>query len=172
MDKRDSNIYEYFGDVDNLNDREAYNFYKKNRKKPCKAINDFQKFQRAVARMFIIISEHVVKEEEGVYIPKIGYFTNIPVSTNRVYNSLLKKKKYYKVHFFPDCELYPWTMDKTSFTEINVRVNAKRTKYKSLFNLTEAYRLSSDASIKLHNSRVDSEEYNYNPKFTYINELT
>lgn len=170
MDKSDNKIRYYFENIEQVNTREAYEFFKENRNKPIKAIDDFQKFKRGVQRIFMLIADNIVKEEEGVYIPRLGYFTNIPLAEDRLKTSLLMKKIRYGLMFFPDCEIYPWTMDKTAFFKVTSEMNMTRNKYKTLFSLTETHRLFADSARKLYNTR--EKNYNYNPKFNYIDELT
>lgn len=173
MDKRDNNIREYFGEITSLLDREAYDYYRKNRRRPSKAIDDYQKYHRAVARLFMIIADGIAEEEEGVYVPRLGYFTNIPKGKKRKRNSLTLKTTNYKVCFFPDYETYPLSMDGTGFVELMLKVNKSGIKYKSLFNLTYSYRLSNDEAKKRKDSRTSADQqYDYNQKFAYIDELT
>jgi len=116
-----------------LTDRKAYDFFKKNRKRKCKGINQYNLFVKAVSGIFYEIKRQLVNSEGGVYIEGVGYFCNIlskpKVRKIRSPKKLadFKKDHYYFPVFFPIDRFKMWSMDYTfSFhTEKAIRWNKR-----------------------------------------------
>lgn len=173
MGKKDSKILRYFKyDVKTINDREAYEFYKQNRRRKSSALDEYHKFKHMVGRVFLEVINGVKEEEDGVYLPLIGYFCGVKTKTARKKNSLFLKNDVYKINLFPSEFLQDWTMDYTGRLKLNNYLNHSGKKYKPNFKMIESYQhYYSESMIRFWaNSKID-EDVTYNPKIKLIDEL-
>lgn len=108
-----------FLDYKDLSSREAYEYYKNNRKYVSKTIDQYNYFKKAVEGLTKVIKECFLENEEGVCIRDLGYLgmvkTKEKVKTrNPLTTSLLKKhnKRYiYKPILFTDVMYENWHME-------------------------------------------------------------
>lgn len=174
MESKDNDILKYFNyDVVKLTDREAYEYYKKHRNFKGLSLDSYNKFTRMVGRIFKEIIKGIKEDEEGIYVSRIGYFCTIKKRTKRKNGSLLLKNDIYKVHFFPDKGLEKLTMEDTENYVLSMFINNNKLNYKPNFKLAEAFLHANAEARTRHWGRVDyTEEINYKPKTTIIDELT
>ena len=153
-----------------LTGRDVYDFYRQNRKKMAKGIDQYNYFVKAVDGIFMVIKEMMLQSEGGVHIAGLGYFCNLknPREFSRkvkVKNSLIKKKKnYYSYHplFIPDPEMKMWSMDYTFKESYITELQNSKLEYKLHFNLVNSIRNAEEFAIKKKNHRKVRGEYNYN----------
>lgn len=171
---KDSNILKYFkNDVVKLNDKDAYEFYKKHRKYSCFGIDEYIKFKSIVGKIFLEIARAIKEEEDGVYIPYLGYFCGVKKRVRRKNNSLLLKKEVANAFFFPDEPIAKWNMQYTIKDRITQDISTSNIKYKPNFKLVESYmHHKADANLRLGYHAHAEDDINYNPKLRIINELT
>lgn len=89
-------------------DREVYDYYRENRIKVAKGINDYNLYKKAVSGLMLVIRDMFLDSDGGVYIDNFGYLCFImsgKKGANRLVKSrLLRKKKVplYTPWFFKD----------------------------------------------------------------------
>jgi hypothetical protein len=122
-------------DFISLKDREFYDYYKKNRKKTCKSIYQYNDFKKSVGSLMSSLRYLIQEKEGGVYIQNLGYFTvfKTPVKTKKVnifdssLKGLLKQYRWYP-YFFGDMDnntFIPWSMSKTFLPLLNSQIQSK-----------------------------------------------
>lgn len=106
------------GTLTSTNDREAYNFFRENRKFTTKTIQEKQDFSTALSKIYTKVAEAVIEREKGVFAPtffyivgfiyperykklKMGKETNFLFDTNRrvytiLFDNLIKGDIIYK----------------------------------------------------------------------------
>ena len=93
-------------DKKNLVDREMYDYYRANRRKVAKGIDQYKLWVKAVHGLMIVLKELVAENENGVYLEGFGYLhiDSSKKMTKRI--SLLRKKTVdiKKVNFIFDSE--------------------------------------------------------------------
>ena len=122
-------------------DREVYEFYRENRKKVAKGINDFNLFKKAVGGYFSLVKQVMEESEGGVYLNNIGYFCYVistkkkkPTRSNITSIILRNTKRYiYFPFIFTDFGDF-------SFREAPQLYPAYKKKYKLYFDLIEINR--------------------------------
>ncbi len=98
-----------FQKICSLLDREAYDFYRTNRKEVAQGLNDFNLYKKAVSGLFMLMNRMIEESEGGVYIDNLGYFCYVvyPQKSKffKNYKSVILRNKRYYVYqksFFPD----------------------------------------------------------------------
>lgn len=174
MELKDNDLLTYFNnDILNLTDRDAYEYYKKHRRKKSKGIDEYGKYKRLVGRVFKEIRKGLREDSEGVYINRIGYFCPVKVRSIKKKNSLLLKRDIYKLFFFPDEHFKNLTIEDAYNSTINFELNSTKLKYKPNFKLVESYlHYSEESSLRYAYKMKYDEDFNYKPKTTIIDELT
>lgn len=153
MESKDSR--EYFMKYLDLTTREAYDYYRKNRKKPSETIDQYNYFVKAVKGIFWVIKELMLESEGGIYIDGLGYFCNLQngdrmVDINRMYKTVslvnrYQRKKRYLPYFQPYSNFEGWTMDGTFSKELRRKLNNRKHQYKVHFDIGQAYSISKHA---------------------------
>lgn len=109
-----------FLDYKDLSSRECYEYYKSNRSKVSKTIDQYNYFKKAVEGLFLTLRQLLLNNTEGVCIRDFGYLCNIRTKEKRKVlvlvhiDSILKRKRrsyIYNPYYFPDNMYEEWTMD-------------------------------------------------------------
>jgi len=109
-------------ELDILVNREFYDFYRENRKKCAKGINQYMLFDKAVKGLLMEFKKMITTTDTGVHIKDIGYFCNVKANRKkRKYkekNPLLKFKKYYlyDMWWYPEDRYMDWHLDFEAYT--------------------------------------------------------
>lgn len=125
-----------FLDYKDISSREAYDFYKKNRKTISKTIDQYNYFRKAVEGIIITLTELFLENEQGVCIKDLGYFCMIRTKNKkRIKNpsstSILKKytRRYvYKPYMFSDIMYDNWTMEHTFSKQLHIKLKQNTNK--------------------------------------------
>lgn len=126
-----------------LVDREVYEYYRENRRRQSKTIDQYNYFIKAVEGLFIVISRMIAESEAGVYIEGFGYFCCIKNIRKTKPKSLTLRSKYkisYTPFFFPDKEFQHWRMDGTFKDRLKGRVRNSKIEHRVYFDVCESYR--------------------------------
>lgn len=158
-----------FPNYETLTSRKAYDFYRKNRKRCPKGINEFNLYKKAIEGLFTVIKDMMVESEGGVYIDGFGYLCMIAhpnewKERNTKGKSLfqrLKKHQYYFPYFVPDYELREWTLSDAFEDKLIRKANAQDIEYKLHFDIVETIRIANDYSKKSVNHRKHKGEFDY-----------
>jgi len=132
--------------------RDAYDYYRKNRKKVAKGIDQYNYFVKAINGIFETAKKMLIESKGGIYIEGFGYFCNIlmPYKIKRkrkVQNSLIKRVRIsdkYEPFFEPDVEFSGWCMDYAFLRKQKEDVIASKVKYKIHFDLMLPMRVMAD----------------------------
>ena len=140
--------------LNQLIDREAYEFYKENRKKCAAGLNDFNLYKKAIGGIFSLIKTMIEESQGGLHIDGLGYFCMLEVAPKKRRNpkSLMQrfqKIRRFKLHFEPDFELKDWTISGTQ----TPKVRSKRDDYKVHFDLVKSVRLNKHEANRERNHR-------------------
>lgn len=135
--------YEPFGKFGELTTREAYDYYRKNRRYISKTVDQYNYFVKAVNGLFETLSAMIVESEGGVYIEGFGYFCVIKRKNKRQRRAkslLLRKVRIdsYYPYFFPEGVFQEWTMDRTFHANFRDNIWAQKNKWKIHFDLCHA----------------------------------
>lgn len=142
-----------FLDYKDISSREAYDFYKKNRKTISKTIDQYNYFKKAVEGVIRTLIDLFLENEEGVCIRDLGYFCMVKTKNkkkikNPSSTSILKKyiKRYvYKPYMFPDVMYENWSMEYGFSKNINVKIKRNSTKnYKMHKVICDSIMISED----------------------------
>lgn len=126
-----------------LIDREVYDYYRENRRRQSKTIDQYNYFVKAVEGLFRVISEMIAQSEGGVYIEGLGYFCCIKkVVKNRSESLTLRgrKKISYVPFFFPDKAFEDWRMEGTFKFFLKNKIKEAKVKHNIYFDVCESYR--------------------------------
>jgi hypothetical protein len=84
-----------------------YDYYRNNRKKVAKEIDQYKLWVKAVNGLLCCLKEMVIENENGVYIEGFGYIFAEEVSTYKRRISILKKEEKirHKIRFISDNKL-------------------------------------------------------------------
>lgn len=87
-----------------LINREMYDYYRQNRKKVAKGIDQYKLWVKAMNGMLACLKHLICENENGVYIEGFGYFRAEKSTTYRKRVSILKKEERdrYKIKFTAD----------------------------------------------------------------------
>lgn len=163
-------LKENFTDTHSLSSREAYEFYRKKRKKSVEGINEYNLYKKAISGLFNVVSDMMVGSEGGVYIEGIGYLCNVAYPNKwkdgkgKSLFQKIKKYQYYFPYFIPDVELKGWTMSDSFELKLERKLNSQDTKYKLHFDLVDTIRIANDYSKKAKNHRKIRGEFDYRSK--------
>jgi hypothetical protein len=93
-----------FNTAKELIDRDMYDYYRKNRKKVAKEIDQYKLWVKAVNGILCCLKELVRESENGVYIEGFGYIFAEDNIRYRHRISILKKEEKirHKIRFIPD----------------------------------------------------------------------
>lgn len=158
-----------FPNSQSLISREAYDFYRKNRKAPAKQIDDYTLYKKAMSGLFRVIGDMMIESEGGVYIDGFGYLCNIAYpnewkTIGQQPKSLfqrLKKYQHYFPYYIPDVEFKAFTMSEAFESQLVRKIHAQDIKYKLHFDLVESMRIAHDVILKHHNHRRIKGEFDY-----------
>lgn len=108
-----------FLDYKDISSREAYDFYRKNRKAVAKGIDQYNYFRKAVEGLMFVLKEMFLENEQGVCIRDFGYLCMLRSKeekyiTNPLSKTILKKyskKHVYRPFLFPDVMYKGWHME-------------------------------------------------------------
>lgn len=162
-----------FLDYKDLSSREAYEYYKENRKYVSKTIDQYNYFKKAVEGLLRVIKKHFLDNEEGVCIRDLGYLgmvrTKEKVKTkNPSKVSLLKKhsKRYkYKPILFIDIMYENWHMEFAFSPIVYEKLNKnKGKKYKLHKTLCDSIIVSEDFIKKAEEVNKKNPQRNKNYK--------
>jgi hypothetical protein len=144
---------DYFNDLTTLTSREAYDYYRANRKKTAVGINEYRLYVKAINGLFAELGRMIAAAQGGVYIEELGYFCHVVEPTKRVKKGVKKtllskynKHHHYFPYFFPDKDFKDFTMS-GAFYDYIYRRKSKDEKYLLHFDLCESYK---EATL-LHN---------------------
>jgi hypothetical protein len=158
-----------FPDASSLLSREAYDFYRENRKKAATGINEYNLYKKSISGIFNIVGDMMVESEGGVYLEGFGYLCNIAypnewkagnIKSKSLFQKI-KKYQYYFPYFIPDVELKEWTMSDAFEDKVKRKLNAQDIKYKLHFDLVDTMRIANDYSKKSVNHRKIRGEFDY-----------
>lgn len=86
--------------------RESYEFYKSNKNRTLKTLNEFKKWKYLANRVIRVLGEIEAESKNGLYIEGMGYFYREPIKEIRETRQSLfrdpKVAKYYAKRFLPD----------------------------------------------------------------------
>lgn len=110
-----------FLEYKDISSKEAYEFYKENRKTVVKGISRYSCFKKAVEGMVSTLTKMIIENENGVCIRDLGYFCMIKNKNktrfiNLQETSLLKRrgeKQTYTPYLFFDIMYEGWYMEHT-----------------------------------------------------------
>lgn len=148
-----------------LIDRDAYEFYRANRRKYTKNIPSLVEFSKAVNGLFSVIEEAIIHSTEGVCLRDFGYFCNIKSKNKKIkslHRNLLSRynKEYkYTPHFFPDEVLNGWHMDRTFSVFFKEKLRLESKSYTIHPNVCQGFLISQDFSYKANNREPISGNY-------------
>lgn len=135
--------------------RECYEYYKENRKKVAKAIDQYNYFVKALNGIMTIARRMATESEGGLYIEGFGYFCHVKIKTRplrkRVPNSLIRRITYTDIHlpyFEPDIEFEGWSMT-YAFDDYYMRCLDNKRNYKIHFDLMLPMRVAHDYDKKM-----------------------
>lgn len=145
MDSRTHNFINYC----KLTDREVYDFYRENRARVAKGINDFNLFKKAVSGLFNLVRNIMKDSKGGIYIDGLGYFCHV-ITLNkykffrRDKSIIIRNRRHYvyKPYFFPD----------DNINRMEMIFNLKHTvkKYKLHFDICQTKQEAFKAYKKIH----------------------
>lgn len=72
-------------------DREMYDYYRQNRRKVAKGIDQYMLWRKAIAGMIIVINDLIEDNENGLYIEGFGYFCAKKRALRKKRISIVKK---------------------------------------------------------------------------------
>src|SRR6478609_2057950 len=137
--------------------REVYDFYRENRRKPCKTIDQYNYFVKAVEGLFYVIAQMIEQSEGGVYIRGLGYFCCVKYKRKKVSKSLLLRGKEvdrYTPYFFPDEPFKDWRMDKMFKYQLRFRVALnKKTNHTLHFDICQAHKKEKEEADRFNSNR-------------------
>lgn len=157
-----------FTNSQSLISREAYYFYRQNRKKVAVGINDYNLYKKAISGLFNMIGDILTESEGGVYLEGLGYLCMVAYpkeyksSGKKV--SLFQRVKTYQYYFpylFTDIELDGWSMSDSFQTKLERKMNSKDIKYKLHFDLVDTIRIANDYAKKSVDHRKIRGEFDY-----------
>lgn len=162
ISNRDSQITDFIS----LKDREFYEYYKKNRKKVCTGIYQYNDFKKAVGSLMTSLSTLIKEKEGGVYIEKLGYFAvfKTPIKTKKVdlfdtsLKGLIRQHRWYP-YFFGDIDnpaFKHWTMSKAFLPYLNstIKVKIKKgKKYKLYYSVLKTLVSASKITRSLNKNK-------------------
>ena len=132
--------YEFVHKV-SLLDREAYDFYRKNRTSVAKGINDFNLYKKAVSGLCLVIRDMMYQSVGGVSIDYFGYLCFV-MTEKRVRNRKVKSVRLrlnkiprYQLWFFQEetvektINFIPW-LNETTTTPKKMHLSAVKYKRK------------------------------------------
>lgn len=136
-----------FLDYKDLSSREAYEYYKQNRKQVSNTIDQYNYFKKAVEGLIRVITEKLIENKNGVCIRDLGYFCMVSTieekkTRNPNAKSLLHKysKRYlYKPIMFPDIMYENWHME-----------------YAFCYNIYNKLKTTKNKNYKIHKTLCDS----------------
>jgi len=157
-------------ECNDITSREAYEYFRKNRKFNIKAIDQYNYYKKAVEGLFFTIREILSESQGGVYIEGLGYFCFViypkkmkkkgkKLQNESLFRSIRKKNTYF-LYFFPDLELEGYILTENKY----IPIEAKREDYKLHFNICQNYRINRLITRRKQNFR--------NGEFDYKTELT
>ena len=121
-------VKEYL-ELGELVDREFYDFYRKNRRKVAKGINQYNLFEKVADGLLRELKKLTILSEGGVHLKYFGYFCYIKYKNkynNRFEKNPLKKFKKqntFHIWFYPEEELRDWYLDSSNNTCLNKKLN-------------------------------------------------
>lgn len=125
----------------NITSREAYEYYRQNRKEVAKAVNQYNYYVKAINGICALLREIIIEEEEGIFISGIGYFGNVYYKDRLIRRENKFKKKYYKkVHkpnFFPEHKFQMFSMSDNFTKSLTKAIYSSKTEYKLRFDLID-----------------------------------
>lgn len=134
--------------ANNPTSKEAYEYFKKNRKFTIKAIDQYNYYRKAIEGIFMTLTDMIEDSQGGVYLEGIGYFcfviypTKMKKKGKRLENESLfkrvKKENTYFLYFFPDMEMEDFVLHRDKCE----KVRPKRKDYKLHFSICQSYRIS------------------------------
>ena len=160
-------LKENFPGAQSLLSREAYEFYRTNRKRAAEGINEYNLYKKAVSGLFTVISDMMVESEGGVYLEGFGYLCNISYPNKwkdgkgKSLFQKIKKYQYYFPYFIPDAETRGWTMSDSFEDKLERKLNLQDVKYKLHFDLVSTIRVANDYAKKARNHRKVRGEFDY-----------
>ena len=111
----------YFIRVEELINREFYEYYKEHRTENSPAINQYNYFVKAIKGIIRIINAKIKTDDEGVYLKGLGYFCFLEgKERQKKRRSVFDKKKRYNLpylYFYPEDSLkdiYIYSTQRTS----------------------------------------------------------
>lgn len=110
---------QYFLELEELVDREFYDFYREHRTHQALAIDQYNYFEKAIGGMLKSLKKLVVETNGGVDIKGLGYFCHVRSKVKRRYtsekNPLKKHLKRYTTYFwfYPEEDLRDWYLEPT-----------------------------------------------------------
>lgn len=138
-------------EIEDILNRDFYEFYKKEREKPCKGIDQYNYFLKSVSGIFLLIHENLESKKGGIYIKDFGYFYRKPCLKRRGYfkelRKRLKKHIIYKVCFIPFKKTEGWSFNATTQLPITDIAYENQLDEIELYRLTDKY-LNKIARIK------------------------
>jgi len=130
METKKTNQNSVGGSV-SVTSREAYDYYRKNRKRTAKGLLTYERYTKSVGAMFTEIRNMMLEAEAGVHLEGLGYFCFImnPRKTRKKLPScsphktdfeyLKKKHKYYPYFFGYQVYSVKWSMSMAFKTTFN-----------------------------------------------------
>ena len=148
-----------FEEFRSLVDRDAYEFYKQNRRRVSPGINEYNLYKKTVRGLFAELARMLSSAQGGIYIAGLGYFCYVvsPTKRKKRKGSLmqrLKKKYVYTPYFFPDEDFKDFTMDGAFYRMLHKRKYQDEA-YKLHFDLCESHR----EAMRLQNILTDYKLY-------------
>lgn len=163
-----------FLDYKDLSSREAYEYYRNNRKYVSKTIDQYNYFKKAVEGLTRLIKDCFLENEEGVCIRDLGYLGMVrTIEEVRVKNpsttSILKKynkRHMYKPVLFPDIMYENWHMEFAFSQNIQdgLRRDKKNKEYKLRKTLCDSIIVSEDFIKKAEEVNKKNPKRNKNYK--------
>lgn len=141
--------------------REAYDYYRDNRRVMAKGIDQYNYWVKAINGIFELLKKMILETQGGVYIEGFGYFCHIrnpekKVRKRKLKNSLIrtaKPTKKYIPYFEPDIEFKGWTMNFMFSKEYMADLKSSTIEYKLNFDLANTMRVAKDFAIKTFNKK-------------------
>ena len=138
---------EKFKEFRSLLDRDAYEFYRQNRRRCSVGINEYNLYKKTVNGLFAELSRMIPSVQGGVYITDLGYFCYIVnpkkmIGSGKKIGSIisrLKKRTLFTPYFFPDEPFKEFTMHGAFYRMMHERMKRDEF-YKLHFDLCEANR--------------------------------
>lgn len=147
---------ELFKEYRTLLDREAYEFYRQNRRRVSPGINEYNLYKKTVRGLFAELARMISSAQGGVYITDLGYFCYIalPKKKRRGRGSSIlqrfEKKAVFTPYFFPDENFKEFTMHGAFYRMLYDRRHTDEV-YKLHFDICEAHK----EAIRLQNILTD-----------------